>query len=189
VNPGATDVATTLGDAVRRRRRELGMTLAVLRGRTGLSKGFLSQLESGRANPTLETLIRVASALDCTPAVLFGTVLGGAGGPAAGTVRPTRRAARAAGRLDSATDGRSYRLTGSRFGCYEVMLCDGTPAHHAAFVHHPGAEFCYVVAGTLRVELGERVCVLTAGESLHFAADTPHRLRAQTSATRFLLAV
>jgi transcriptional regulator with XRE-family HTH domain/quercetin dioxygenase-like cupin family protein len=70
-NTGASGAATALARAVRARRGELGLTLDVLARRTGLSKGFLSQMEAGKANPTLNSLLLVANALGLPPAALF----------------------------------------------------------------------------------------------------------------------
>lgn len=69
--------AAALARAVRERRGRLGLTLDALSRRTGLSKGFLSQMEAGEANPTLNTLVRLAEALRTSPAGL----LAGAGAP------------------------------------------------------------------------------------------------------------
>src|SRR5262245_36674763 len=49
---------------LKRERERQGLTLAALAERTGIDQAALSRLESGRnANPTLETLNRVAAAL------------------------------------------------------------------------------------------------------------------------------
>ena len=177
-----------LGATVRRRRRSLGLTLESVGRRTQLSKSFLSQLESGRTNPTLDTLTRIATALGSTPATLLGAPGGGPVQPPAPPAPPatTRRPARPT-RLLPVGAGRSYPLTGPEARRYEVVMCDGTPLHHERVVSHPGEEFCYVVSGALQVEIGGHPRLLQAGESLHFASDTPHRITAQTSATRFLL--
>src|SRR5438093_998008 len=53
-----------LGEKVREARTERNMTLANLASATKLTKGFLSQLERGLSNPSLESLGRIASALD-----------------------------------------------------------------------------------------------------------------------------
>ena len=189
VPPDGQSATQLLGLAVRRRRRSLGLTLESVGRATRLSKSFLSQLESGRANPTLDTLIRIAAALDSTPALLLGAQEEAGtfpGAVPAASLATTRRRAHPTGPLPVSA-GRSYRLTGPEAQRYEVVMCDGTPLHHERTVSHPGEEFCYVVSGALRVELGGRPCLLRVGESLHFASDTPHRIVALTASTRFLL--
>jgi ribosome-binding protein aMBF1 (putative translation factor) len=50
--------------ALRRERERVGMTLAELSAKTGIDPAALSRLENGKAaNPTIDTLYRVAAAL------------------------------------------------------------------------------------------------------------------------------
>jgi len=50
--------------AIRARRRSLGWTQQVLADRAGVSRVWLSHMETGKASPTLELLLRVLDALD-----------------------------------------------------------------------------------------------------------------------------
>ena len=52
-------------------RSDQGLTLTGLAAASGLTKGFISQLESGRSSPSLASLTRLAEALDTTPADLL----------------------------------------------------------------------------------------------------------------------
>ena len=54
-----------LGPALRLERRKRGLTLAELAQASGLSKGFVSQVENDKTSPSLDTLERLAGALDC----------------------------------------------------------------------------------------------------------------------------
>src|SRR4051812_20884990 len=53
----------TVGERVRQARLARKMTLSALGEASGLSKGFISQVESGRSNPSLDSLERIASSL------------------------------------------------------------------------------------------------------------------------------
>ena len=53
-----------LGDRIRARRVGRGMTLAAVSESAGLSLPYVSNLERGRGNPTLEALQAIARALD-----------------------------------------------------------------------------------------------------------------------------
>ncbi len=65
----------TLGEQIRARRIELNLGVRELARMTGLSATFVSKLEHGKANPTLDTLRNIANALN-TPLfrLLVGTV-------------------------------------------------------------------------------------------------------------------
>ena len=53
-----------LGVRMRLRRKELGLSLRALGAKTDLSAAFLSQVERGTTNPSLDSLRRIAKALD-----------------------------------------------------------------------------------------------------------------------------
>src|SRR2546430_12475773 len=61
-----------IGPKLRRQRRRLGLTLDELAGRTGISKPYLSLIETGRVNnpPSDEKLRRLEQALAFTPGEL-----------------------------------------------------------------------------------------------------------------------
>lgn len=62
----------TIGQRLRARRVELGLTLAEVAEKAGLSLPYVSNLERGRGNPTLEALGALARALDIALASLVG---------------------------------------------------------------------------------------------------------------------
>ncbi len=57
-------IAATLADTVAICRRERGMTQEALSALSGFDPTYLSRLERGRSNPTLNTLERISHALD-----------------------------------------------------------------------------------------------------------------------------
>ena len=64
--------AETLGQRLRRHRRELQLTQVQLAQRANLNQGYLSQLERGLAQPSPRTLDALAVALDLPQGVLIG---------------------------------------------------------------------------------------------------------------------
>jgi len=59
------------GEKLRILRSQQGLTLTKLASVSGLTKGFISQLESGRSSPSLTSLTKLADALGTTPAGLI----------------------------------------------------------------------------------------------------------------------
>jgi CheY-like chemotaxis protein/DNA-binding XRE family transcriptional regulator len=64
----------SLGNAIRERRKALGLTLAQMAQRTGVSLGYLSQIELGKNSASIETLYRISLGLGVKMADLFQTV-------------------------------------------------------------------------------------------------------------------
>jgi ribosome-binding protein aMBF1 (putative translation factor) len=67
----AVRLALAVGDAVRYRREELGLTQRQLAQMMGTSQPKVSRLEAGEDNVTLATLQRAAQALGVDPAALL----------------------------------------------------------------------------------------------------------------------
>src|SRR5439155_7013411 len=64
----------SLGNAIRERRKALSLTLAQMAQRTGVSLGYLSQIELGKNSASIETLYRISLGLGIKIADLFQTV-------------------------------------------------------------------------------------------------------------------
>jgi ActR/RegA family two-component response regulator/DNA-binding XRE family transcriptional regulator len=63
-----------LGAAIRERRKAMGLTLANMSDRTGVSLGYLSQIELGKNSASIETLYRICLALGMKMSELFHAV-------------------------------------------------------------------------------------------------------------------
>jgi CheY-like chemotaxis protein len=64
----------SLGAAIRERRKGLGLTLAQMAQRTGVSLGYLSQIELGKNSASIETLYRISLGLGLRMSDLFQAV-------------------------------------------------------------------------------------------------------------------
>jgi CheY-like chemotaxis protein len=73
-----TALREALGNALRERRKALGLTLADMARRTGVSLGYLSQIELGKNSASIETLYRITLGLGMKMSELFQTVQQGA---------------------------------------------------------------------------------------------------------------
>lgn len=166
---GVDDFVRAVAANIRSLRRDAGLTLADLASASGLGKSTLAQLESGRANPSVETLWAIAAALQVPFAQLVEEQRS-----AVRVVRvadrPAMRSAEApgwAGRLLSASQRRG------RFDLYSLDLEAGTVRH--ADAHHAGVEEHLVVTtGRMRAGPQDGPVELGAGDLVIFAADVPH---------------
>ena len=64
----------SLGSAIRERRKSLGFTLSNVSEKTGVSLGYLSQIELGKNSASIETLYRICLALGIKMSDLFQAV-------------------------------------------------------------------------------------------------------------------
>jgi len=64
-------IPKALGKAIRLRRKKKGLSQDALSGLAGIARTHLTMIENGNIQPTLETLWKIASALDTKPSKLF----------------------------------------------------------------------------------------------------------------------
>lgn len=64
----------SLGTVIRERRKALGLTLAQMAQRTGVSLGYLSQIELGKNSASIETLYRISLGLGMKMGELFQSI-------------------------------------------------------------------------------------------------------------------
>jgi transcriptional regulator with XRE-family HTH domain len=161
-----------LGSAIRERRLDRGLTLVDLARQTELSQPFLSQVETGRARPSMASLYRIANALGTTPQAFFGGPVGDAAGPTvlrSGEVRAvevTERTAESTCHLLLAGDAP-----------FHVLEFDGLPGEFLEYWEHDGFEAVYVIAGPVEIDLDGTVSTLETGDFVSYSARVPHRLR------------
>lgn len=62
---GPTPRQIAFGDRVRERRAVLGMSQEALALKSAVNRSYMASLENGRRNPSLETMCRLAAALQC----------------------------------------------------------------------------------------------------------------------------
>jgi plasmid maintenance system antidote protein VapI len=62
---------TTVGERLRARRIELGLTLLAVATQAGVSVPYVANLEKGRGNPTLDVIVALADALGLSPGALL----------------------------------------------------------------------------------------------------------------------
>jgi transcriptional regulator with XRE-family HTH domain len=178
----AAELRARVAASVREHRVRDGRSLAELAAAAGIGKSTLHAIETGDANPSIETIWALARALS----VPFGELLDPPA-PAVRVVRagegPRVEAAEGAGMVAHlvATTAR-----GARTEWYVLDLAAGPS--RSADAHTTGTvEHVYVVAGRLRVGPEDDATELGPGDLATFPGDVTHRYDALEDGTRALL--
>jgi transcriptional regulator with XRE-family HTH domain len=180
-----------MGERLRAARTARGLSLRELAARLRVSPSLISQIETGRSNPSVSTLYAIADELDVSlDELLFNDrrpaepmpadALPDA--PAGGTMtagHPVQRGA-TRHRIRLASGVLWERLTtlsepGIEFlrVTYEVGGASSPPD---AFQRHAGHEWGYVLRGRLEVRIGFDEYVLEPGDAISINSSIPHRL-------------
>lgn len=170
-NVGDTVDVELLGQRIRLVRTDRGMTLADVARDSGLSTGFLSQVENGVTNVSLGALYRIAGALRITAPDLL--VQGAE--PIVSVVRRNEGAWRSADDADPPQLARMLTSTPRRR--MEVRECIVPPGFRSDPAwSHAGEEILHVLEGTVSVDLeGYRLETLQEGDTIVFEATVLHR--------------
>ncbi len=163
---------STVGSQLHTLRKMRALTIEAMSARSGVSIGLISQIERGRGNPSFNTLVQMAHALDVPIGRLFHT---------ADDSSPVVRA----------TDRRSLDMHGpSGDATHELMSPDLNGALEAVWVEappgydtsdspftHSGEEFGVVLQGCHEVYLDGVCHELGPGDSITYSSTTPHWYR------------
>jgi transcriptional regulator with XRE-family HTH domain len=162
-----------LGSAIRERRLARDLTLVDLAAKAGLSQPFLSQVENGRARPSLMSLHRIADALDTTPQAFFG----GPSDDALASALVRSKQAQAIN-IDGAESNSTCDVLLGGNAPFHMLEFNGLPSEFLEYFEHDGFEAAYVIRGRVEIDIAGTISKLGAGDSISYRAQLPHRLRA-----------
>jgi transcriptional regulator with XRE-family HTH domain len=159
-----------IGQRLQALRREQGLTLEQLAADSGLSAGYLSQIETGAAVPSLTSLQLIAAELGVDIAVFF----------------PEER--RHGTRLIRADDRHEFRIEPASGEVYAVLAgqvndrafsalyarhLPGDGGNERPF-RHLGEEFSFVLSGSLALTVEGETYTLTAGDWVQYSSHPTH---------------
>jgi transcriptional regulator with XRE-family HTH domain len=183
--PGQRPDYPRIGGHLRQARQARNLSLRELAQLLGVSPSLISQIETGRANPSVSTLYAIATELEVSlDELLFGDRRSASSTPATEPLGgPSDQ------KLQRAQNRKSIRLASGvvwerltpqsepdvefLYVTYEV---DGASSPNGSFQRHEGHEWGYVLEGRLEVKIGFDDYVLDPGDAISYDSTVPHRL-------------
>lgn len=158
--------AAELGRQLRACRKELSLTMQTVADASGLSVGFISQVERGLTAPSLGSLVSIAAVLK-KPLGYFLEQ------PASGQ-ELTRQSDRVSYKVGGGS--LSYERLSANFAgsTLRSVIVHEPPGHRAEPISHEGEEMFFVLQGEITVEIESHRSVLKAGDSIHFDSRKTH---------------
>jgi transcriptional regulator with XRE-family HTH domain len=176
-----------LGSRLREEREKRGVSVRGLAREVGISASMVSQIETGKAQPSVSTLYAITTALGVTVEDVFTpsvdshapterdealeSLRGKRLGP---LVRPAQR------RVLSLDSGVTWELLGElphqAVDFLKVTYAPGgSSSSSGGLMRHPGSEYGHLLSGELKLTLGFEEMVLRPGDAICFESTTPHR--------------
>lgn len=159
-----------IGEKINELRNSKGMTLKELGDKANLSVSFLSQAERGLTSITINSLKKIAHALDVELNHFF-------------TPPKSNRPM-----IMRSYEQEVFRIEQSKFIYYNlgsdmqdkqmdpivVVVLPGQKPEEVIPCEHPGEEFIYVLEGVMTIFLEDRQYDLYPGDSIHIPSTIPH---------------
>lgn len=167
-----------IGSNIRALRKRKGITLIQLCLQTGLSQGFLSQVETNKTSPSIATLENIAQALEVPLAYLL--------------LKQEERMTVVRSHERQITTSGSDHLQVEHLGSnrhVKMLLVHVPPgASTGEEVHaHEGEEVHLVLQGRIYARQGEDEAELNPGDTFSWNACAPHLVRNISEETAFVL--
>jgi transcriptional regulator with XRE-family HTH domain len=184
----------TVGQRLMDLRKSRGLSMRELADRSGASTSLISQIETGKTNPSVGKLQRLAAALD-VPVTYFFDQAGKPERDGSGLSKPQKTTKRDGAQpvhpgvpLEVVRSGERAAIELGRGVTWERLTPCGRPgieflqvtyprgASSGPLASHYGEEFVLVIEGTLELEFAFDTVVLSPGDSLVFDSTVPHRV-------------
>lgn len=160
-----------IGARLKRIREAHGLSQRHLARQSGVANATISQIESGKLNPTVSMLKKVLDGIPIGLGEFFGEAF----------EVQERIFFRAEELTEIADGGVSYRQVGAHLANRAIQLLKecyqpgaGTGRHALT---HEGEECGIVLKGRLEVTVGDESRVLSAGDAYYFKSHQPHQFR------------
>jgi transcriptional regulator with XRE-family HTH domain len=152
-----------IGSRIRDRRNELGLSLRELGERTGVTAGFLSQVENDQVSPSLNSLQSIATALQVPMFSLLNDT------PSGNVVKAKER--------------RKFKFEDSKIS-YDLLTTDFSRQMMAYLIYiephskriaqplaRPTEQWMHVVEGKMKIIIGDEVYFLDQGDTVYYDGD------------------
>jgi transcriptional regulator with XRE-family HTH domain len=160
-----------IGAQLRHARETSRLSLADVAARSGVTKSFLSRVERDEASPSVATLVAICDAVDLSMADLFAT-------PQTTLVRKSTRPSleglpKAADVIDTLITPKQER----HVTVLETAVAPGGSGGSERYTLPSECEVCFVLEGTVEIDVRGEIFELEAGDALTFGAAVPHTWR------------
>ena len=175
-------MTTEIGALLRKARIKRSMSLRSLAAELGLSPSLISQVETGKTQPSVATLYALSNFLGLSMDDLLSNDIDGSEDAVSALThqhhQPSVQYGRDNPRLEMDNGVVWERLAISDDGLTEPLIATYTPGASSSIesklMRHAGHEYAYILEGEITLQLEFDTYVLSAGDSLQFDAMRPH---------------
>lgn len=177
----------TIGSKIKNLRKENNMTLKQLSEKSGLSAGFLSQLERGISTIAVDSLAKIAEILGVNLTTFFQDVEPAESNPVVRGFEASYTCISAQIIQSILSNNVSAFDTLPRL--FQLMPMANPETNKLEMYSHHGEEYLYVLEGVVTVFVGENEYCLYPGDSIQIHSNMPHNWVNYTNKIAKLLSI
>ncbi|SHI23859.1 cupin domain-containing protein [Ferrimonas marina] len=160
-----------IGQRLRAIRLGSGLSQRELAKRTGVTNGFISQIENNAVSPSVSSLKKVLDGIPISLTTFFDMA----------ESQPSQVVFRAEQMPDIGSESIEYRLVGHSLKGRAIGMLNESLAPGADtgtdMLCHEGEECGVVIEGEVELTVGDEVFLLGPGDGYYFDSQRPHRFR------------
>ncbi|HBH05601.1 MAG TPA: hypothetical protein DDX92_03240 [Flavobacteriales bacterium] len=163
-----------MGIRIKWKRELFGFRIKDLSERIGVTSSLISQIESGKAYPSIVTLKKIADALQTTVGELIGENETFGKHP---LLKATERRFVKKNRNGTSLHMLSYHDPSKQIEPYLIHFAKDATSKGIMTSKFPGQEFCFVLKGEFEAEVNKERYHLTEGDGFYFNSKESHLFR------------
>lgn len=160
-----------LGDRIRKRRDILNVSMTELSSSIGVTSSLISQIERGKAFPSILTLKKVADALQTTVGELIGENATLFENP---LLKADERKFAKKNKSGASLYILSHHDPSKLMDPFIIEFDTKGKSKEIMTPKNPRQEFCYVLKGSFKVELNNKCYEINEGDSFYFYSNHEH---------------
>ena len=160
-----------MGKRIKMKRESLGFQMKELSEKIGVTSSLISQIESGKAFPSIVTLKKVADALHTTVGELIGENEDLVHQP---LLKSSERRFVKENKNGTSLFLLSRHDPAKRIEPYIIQFIKNSDSDDIMTSNYPGQEFCFILKGRFEAVVNEKEYHLNEGDGFYFNSKRPH---------------
>ncbi len=160
-----------MGKRIKRRRESLGLTSKILSTSIGVTASLISQIEKGKAFPSIVTLKKIAEELKTTVGNLIGENESQIQHP---QLNLSQRRFAKKNKNGTSSYLLSYHFPSKQIEPYLIKFNKNSDSKDIMTSNYPGQEFCFVLKGKFEVVINKQQYILNDGDGFYFNSKNSH---------------
>ena len=160
-----------MGKRIKKKRESLGFQMNALSTKIGVTPSLISQIESGKAYPSIVTLKKVADALHTTVGDLIGENEDLDHHP---LLKAKERRFVKKNTKGTSLHMLSYHDPSKQIEPYIIQFNKDSDSDGIMTSNFPGQEFCYVIKGNFEATVNKQHYNLSDGDGFYFNSEQSH---------------